>query len=104
MPRRAARSRSIVRVGVAPPVCWSVATSRSSGNVFSLSKTFDKLKTLPELRDVATDQQTGGATPTLTIDRDRAARLGIPPQLIDGTPYHAFGQRPVTPDFTQLHT
>src|SRR5712692_7892620 len=36
------------------------------------SKIFDKLKTLPELRDVASDQQTGGATLTLTIDRDRA--------------------------------
>jgi hypothetical protein len=63
------------------------------------SKIFDKLKTLPELRDVATpelrdvatpelrdvatDQQTGGATLTLTIDRDRAARFGIQPQLID---------------------
>jgi hydrophobic/amphiphilic exporter-1 (mainly G- bacteria), HAE1 family len=41
------------------------------------SKIFDKLKTIPELRDVATDQQTGGATLTLTIDRDRTARFGI---------------------------
>src|SRR6266850_1830975 len=41
MPKRAARSRSMVRVNVAPPVCWSLATSRSSGSVFSLSKIFD---------------------------------------------------------------
>ena len=39
------------------------------------AKIFDTLKTVPELRDVATDQQTGGATLTLTIDRDRAAAL-----------------------------
>jgi hypothetical protein len=51
-------------------------------NQWSL-KIFDKLKTIPELRDVASDQQTGGATLTLTIDRDRAARFGIQPQLID---------------------
>ncbi|MFX7621128.1 efflux RND transporter permease subunit, partial [Acinetobacter baumannii] len=40
-------------------------------------KIYAKLKTLPELRDVETDQQTGGATLTLTIDRDQAARFGI---------------------------
>ncbi|HWX84186.1 MAG TPA: efflux RND transporter permease subunit, partial [Xanthobacteraceae bacterium] len=68
------------------------------------SKIFDKLKTLPELRDVASDQQTGGATLTLTIDRDRAARFGIQPQLIDDTLYDAFGQRQVTQYFTQLNS
>jgi multidrug efflux pump subunit AcrB len=55
------------------------------------SKFFGKMKTLPELRDVATDQQTGGAALTLTIDRDQAARFGIQPQLIDNTLYDAFG-------------
>ena len=64
------------------------------------SKIFAKLKTLPELRDVATDQQTGGTTYTLTIDRDQAARFGIQPQLIDDTLYDAFGQRQVTQYFT----
>jgi hydrophobe/amphiphile efflux-1 (HAE1) family protein len=68
------------------------------------SKIFDKLKTLPELRDVATDQQTGGATLTLTIDRDQAARFGIQPQLIDDTLYDSFGQRQVTQYFTQLNS
>ena len=67
-------------------------------------KIFDKLKTLPELRDVASDQQTGGATLTLTIDRDQAARFGIQPQLIDDTLYDAFGQRQVTQYFTQLNS
>ena len=62
-----------------------------------------KLKSLPELHDVATDQQTGGATLTLT-DRSRpAARFGIQPQPIDDTLYDAFGQRQVTQYFTQLN-
>ena len=56
-------------------------------------KILAKMKTLPELRDVASDQQTGGATLTLTIDRDQAARFGIQPALIDNTLYDAYGQR-----------
>ncbi len=60
-----------------------------------------KLKTLPELRDVATDQQTGGGTLSLVIDRDQAARFGIQPQVIDQTLDDAFGQRQVTQYFTQ---
>jgi multidrug efflux pump subunit AcrB len=62
------------------------------------------LKSLPELRDVATDQQTGGNTLTLTIDRDQASRFGIQPQLIDDTLYDAFGQRQITQYFTQLNS
>src|SRR5208282_4319114 len=50
------------------------------------------------------DQQTGGTTYTLTIDRDQAARFGIQPQLIDDTLYDAFGQRQVTQYFTQLNS
>ena len=67
-------------------------------------KILAKMKTLPELRDVATDQQTEGTTLTLTIDRDTAARFGIQPQLIDDTLYDAFGQRQVTQYFTQLNS
>ena len=59
---------------------------------------------LPELRDVATDQQNAGTTLTLKIDRDMASRYGIQPQLIDDTLYDAFGQRQVTQYFTQLNT
>jgi AcrB/AcrD/AcrF family len=59
---------------------------------------------LPELRDVASDQQAGGATLTLTIDRDQEARFGIQPQLIDDTLYDAFGQRQVAQYFTQLNS
>jgi hydrophobe/amphiphile efflux-1 (HAE1) family protein len=63
----------------------------------------DKLRTLPELRDVATDQQSNATTAVLTIDRDTAGRFGIQPQLIDDTLYDAFGQRWVTQYFTQLN-
>jgi HAE1 family hydrophobic/amphiphilic exporter-1 len=63
-----------------------------------------KLKQLPELRDVATDQQVAGTTLTVSIDRDMASRFGIQPQLIDDTLYDAFGQRQVTQYFTQLNT
>jgi len=63
-----------------------------------------KMKGLPELQDVATDQQTDGATLNVVIDRDQAARFGIQPQLIDDTLYDAFGQRQVTQYFTQLNS
>ncbi len=65
-------------------------------------KVLAKLKTLPELRDVATDQQTEGTTLTLTINRDQAARYGLTPQVIDDTLYDAFGQREIAQYFTQL--
>jgi HAE1 family hydrophobic/amphiphilic exporter-1 len=67
-------------------------------------KILNRMKTLPELRDVATDQQTQGTTLTLTVDRDTASRFGIQPQLIDDTLYDAFGQRQVTQYFTQLNS
>ena len=67
-------------------------------------KILNKMKTLPELRDVATDQQTQGTTLTLTINRDTASRFGIQPQLIDDTLYDAFGQRQVAQYFTQLNS
>jgi multidrug efflux pump len=63
----------------------------------------DKLRALPELRDVATDQQDGGLLAHLVIDRDTASRFGIVPQVIDDTLYDAFGQRPVSTIFTQLN-
>jgi HAE1 family hydrophobic/amphiphilic exporter-1 len=67
-------------------------------------KILSKMQTLPELRDVATDQQTKGTTLTLAIDRDAASRFGIQPQLIDDTLYDAFGQRQVAQFFTQLNS
>ena len=64
-------------------------------------KLLAKLKTIPELRDVATDQQTAGPALTLTINRDQASRYGLTPGVIDDTLYDAFGQRQVAQYFTQ---
>jgi hydrophobe/amphiphile efflux-1 (HAE1) family protein len=67
-------------------------------------KLLSKFKTLPELMDVATDQQNSGTTVNLTIDRDQASRFGISPALIDSTLDDAFGQRQVTQYFTDLNS
>jgi multidrug efflux pump len=61
------------------------------------------MKQLPELADVATDQQTGGLTVSLMIDRVTASRLGITPDTIDNTLYDAFGQRQINTMYTQLN-
>ncbi len=64
----------------------------------------DRLRALPQLADVVSDQQMSAAALTLTIDRDRAASYGISPALIDATIYDAIGQRQVVQYFTQLNT
>jgi multidrug efflux pump subunit AcrB len=64
----------------------------------------DRLRGVKGLRDVTSDQQNGGTTATLKIDRDAAARFNIQPQQIDDTLYDAFGQREVTQYFTQLNS
>ena len=66
-------------------------------------KLMAKLKTLPQLLDIASDQQDQGLEADLVIDRDTAARLGILPAAIDNTLYDAFGQRQVSTMFTQLN-
>ena len=63
----------------------------------------EKLKVLPELRDVSTDQQVKGLETSLVIDRDTASRMGIPAATIDNTLYDAFGQRFVSTLFTQMN-
>jgi multidrug efflux pump len=62
-----------------------------------------RLKQLPELEDVATDQQTGGLAVSLVIDRITASRLGIAPTTIDNTLYDAFGQRQINTMYTQVN-
>ena len=59
-----------------------------------------KLRTLPQIADVNTDQQDRGLQASVVIDRDTAARLGISMQLIDETLYDAFGQRQVSIIYT----
>ncbi len=56
----------------------------------------EKLRKMPELRDVNSDQQTGGLQANVEVDRDAAARLGITVEAIDNTLYDAFGQRQVS--------
>ena len=63
----------------------------------------DKMKQLPQLADLATDQQTGGLTVSLVIDRVTASRLGIAPSTIDSTLYDAYGQRQISTMYTQLN-
>ena len=62
-----------------------------------------RLKTLPELADVVTDQQLGAAAEEVEIDRATASRFGVTPSTIDNTLYDAFGQRQINTTFTQLN-
>ena len=62
-----------------------------------------RLKQLPDLEDVATDEQPGGLAVSLVIDRPTATRLGIAPTTIDNTLYDAFGQRQINTMYTQLN-
>ncbi|MBL9122159.1 MAG: efflux RND transporter permease subunit, partial [Planctomycetaceae bacterium] len=66
-------------------------------------KLIRKLRTVPGLVDVNSDQQNKGLQARLTIDRTLAARLGVTPQAIDSTLYDAFGQRHVSTIYTQLN-
>jgi multidrug efflux pump len=66
-------------------------------------KLVEQMKKLPQLADVATDQQTGGLAVSLIIDRVTASRLGIAPDTIDNTLYDAYGQRQISTMYTQLN-
>jgi multidrug efflux pump len=63
----------------------------------------ERMKKLPELRDVASDQQNNGLGLLVSIDRDTAGRLGITPQNIDDALYDSFGQRQVSTIYTQTN-
>ena len=66
-------------------------------------KVLAKLRQLPQLKDVNTDQQNRGLEAKLVIDRDTAARLGIQPAAIDAALYQAFGQSQVSTIYEQLN-
>jgi multidrug efflux pump len=66
-------------------------------------KMLARLQQLPELTDVASDQQTQGIQAKLVFDRPTASRLGITASAIDQTLYDAYGQREVSTMFTQLN-
>jgi len=63
----------------------------------------ERLGGLPELRDVASDQQEAGLSAHIVLDRTTASRLGITPQMLDDALYDSFGQRQVSTMFTQLN-
>jgi multidrug efflux pump len=62
-----------------------------------------KMRSIPALRDVSTDQQNQGLAANLLIDRDAASRLGITASAIDAVLYDAFGQREVSTMYTALN-
>jgi hydrophobe/amphiphile efflux-1 (HAE1) family protein len=62
-----------------------------------------KMQDLPQLRDVASDQQSAGRTLNVEVNREAASRLGIDPALVDSILYDAFGQRHVARIYTTLN-
>ena len=66
-------------------------------------KLVQKLGQLPQLTDVASDQQVNGLQLNIDVDREKASRLNVLTQAIDDTLYDAFGQRQVSIIFTQLN-
>jgi len=66
-------------------------------------KLTEKLRAIPELKDVNSDQQVRGLEADVIIDRDTAARLGITPQQIDNILYDAFGQRQISTIYRTLN-
>ncbi len=67
-------------------------------------KVMDRLKAIPIIKDVATDQQNAGLQADITIDRDSAARLGVTLSDVDNTLYDAFGQRQIATNYTQRNS
>jgi multidrug efflux pump len=76
----------------------SVEELAAAGN-----KVLAKMRSMPQLVDVSTDQQDRGLEATLVVDRDTASRLGISAKLLDDTLYDAFGQRQVAINYTPLN-
>jgi multidrug efflux pump len=66
-------------------------------------KFLDRLKRIPELSDVASDQQSNGLQTVIDIDREKASRLGVQIDAIDNVLYDSFGQRQISIIFTQLN-
>jgi multidrug efflux pump len=62
-----------------------------------------RMRAMPELRDVSSDQQNQGLAANVIIDRDAASRLGITAGAIDNVLYDAFGQREVSTMYTSLN-
>jgi hydrophobe/amphiphile efflux-1 (HAE1) family protein len=90
------------------PARGSFQYTLQDSNIAELSewstKMLEKLRTLPQLTDAATDLVANAPQLIITVNRDQASRFGISPQLIDDTLNDAYGQRQITQYFTQLNT
>ncbi len=82
---------------------YTVEDASSAELATATDRILERIKKLPQLTDVASDQQIDGLGATLVIDRDTASQLGITPQNIDDVLDDAFGQRQVSTIFTQLN-
>ena len=82
---------------------YSIEDANPDELAAATNRIVEKFSLLPEIADVASDQQLEGLEAHLVIDRDTASRLGITPQNIDDTLDDAFGQRQVSTIFTQLN-
>ncbi len=66
-------------------------------------KLLARLRAMPQLTDVSSDQQNAGLSASALFDRDTASRVGLSTQVIDDTLYDAFGQREVSTMYTPLN-
>ena len=82
---------------------YTLQTGSASDLATWAPRFLERLKALPMLRDVASDQLNDGRQARVAIDRATAARLGITPAMIDDALYDAFGQRQISTMFTQLN-
>ena len=82
---------------------YSLTSSDLSALNYWSAQLLAKLRKIPQLRDVDSDQQTHGLQSNVVIDRDAASQLGVSPQSIDDTLYDAFGQRQVATIYEQYN-
>jgi multidrug efflux pump len=66
-------------------------------------KVMERLRRIPELVDVSSDQQNSGLSANVTIDRDTASRMGLTAQAVDSALYSAFGQRQVSTMYKSIN-
>jgi len=66
-------------------------------------RVLERMRASPLLTDLASDAQEGGLVADIVVDRDKAGRLGVLPQVIDDTLYDAFGQRQISTIYSQVN-
>ncbi|MBX3553703.1 MAG: efflux RND transporter permease subunit, partial [Pseudolabrys sp.] len=66
-------------------------------------KLLERLRKVPQIKDVNTDQQSAGLELGLEMDRDSASRLGITPRDLDAVLYNAFGQRQIATTYAAMN-